>query len=81
MKRGWQSTSSGNRLDIRKGDASIRQLTRREGIISPLSSISLKKAGRYRKSFTDGSSLLLLARHSDFECEQAIEVLHGILVI
>ena len=35
----------------------------------------------YRESFTDGHGLLLLARHSDFECEQTIKVVHSILII
>ena len=35
----------------------------------------------YRESFTDGRGLLLLAGHSDFECEQTIEVVHSIFII
>ena len=50
-------------------------------MVIPFLSIDINQMVPYRESFTDGCGLLLLARHSDFECEQTIKVFHGIFII
>ena len=50
-------------------------------MVIPFLSIDINQMDPYHESFTDGRGLLLLARHSDFECEQSIKVVHSILII